>query len=235
MKETKTVSGTPEARAVMHEMMAAFEAFKGANDARLDEIEKKASARCGGGGGTGAAGSGGERGAQAGAGAGPLHHFVVPLPHKGGGDESRLRRLPENGCELRDGAEGGVVVGVELGGLWRAAGDGAGDRAALDGGVAYAGDFDGSDGGLGRVQKAGVDGRRGGRMGGRDGGAAGDGPGDPGVAGVPVGRLVRQSGGNAVPAGRRHDRPGRMAGGQGRGCVRGAGDAGLRQRRDNPG
>ena len=44
MKETKTVSGQPEARAAMHEMMAAFEAFKGANDARLDEIEKKASA-----------------------------------------------------------------------------------------------------------------------------------------------------------------------------------------------
>ena len=44
MKETKTVSGTPEARAAMHEMMAAFEAFKGANDARLDEIEKKTSA-----------------------------------------------------------------------------------------------------------------------------------------------------------------------------------------------
>ncbi len=44
MKETKTVSGTPEARAAMHEMMAAFEAFKGANDARLAEIEKKASA-----------------------------------------------------------------------------------------------------------------------------------------------------------------------------------------------
>jgi len=44
MKETKTVSGHPEARAAMHEMMAAFEAFKGANDARLDEIEKKASA-----------------------------------------------------------------------------------------------------------------------------------------------------------------------------------------------
>ena len=37
MKETKTVSGHPEARAAMHEMMAAFEAFKGANDARLDE------------------------------------------------------------------------------------------------------------------------------------------------------------------------------------------------------
>ena len=44
MKETKTVSGTPEARAAMHEMMAAFEAFKGANDARLGEIERKAAA-----------------------------------------------------------------------------------------------------------------------------------------------------------------------------------------------
>lgn len=44
MKETKTASGSPEARAALHEMMAAFEAFKGANDARLDEIEKKASA-----------------------------------------------------------------------------------------------------------------------------------------------------------------------------------------------
>jgi HK97 family phage major capsid protein len=44
MKETKTVPGTPEARAAMHEMMAAFEAFKGANDARLDEIERKRSA-----------------------------------------------------------------------------------------------------------------------------------------------------------------------------------------------
>jgi HK97 family phage major capsid protein len=44
MKETKQASGQPEARAAMHEMMAAFEAFKGANDARLDEIEKKASA-----------------------------------------------------------------------------------------------------------------------------------------------------------------------------------------------
>jgi HK97 family phage major capsid protein len=43
MKETKTASGTPEARAAMHEMLAAFEAFKGANDARLSEIEKKAS------------------------------------------------------------------------------------------------------------------------------------------------------------------------------------------------
>ncbi|GAA0643711.1 phage major capsid protein [Brevundimonas lenta] len=44
MKETKQASGSPEARAAMHEMMAAFEAFKGANDARLDEIERKASA-----------------------------------------------------------------------------------------------------------------------------------------------------------------------------------------------
>ena len=41
MKETKQAPGTPEARAAMHEMMAAFEAFKGANDARLDEIERK--------------------------------------------------------------------------------------------------------------------------------------------------------------------------------------------------
>ena len=44
MKETKQASATPEARAAMHEMMAAFEAFKGANDARLGEIEHKASA-----------------------------------------------------------------------------------------------------------------------------------------------------------------------------------------------
>ncbi|WP_298160562.1 phage major capsid protein [Brevundimonas sp.] len=44
MKETKQASASPEARAAMHEMMAAFEAFKGANDARLTEIEKKASA-----------------------------------------------------------------------------------------------------------------------------------------------------------------------------------------------
>ncbi|MFT4913441.1 MAG: HK97 family phage major capsid protein [Brevundimonas sp.] len=44
MKETKQAPATPEARAAMHEMMAAFEAFKGANDARLDEIERKAAA-----------------------------------------------------------------------------------------------------------------------------------------------------------------------------------------------
>ncbi|MFN5482205.1 MAG: phage major capsid protein [Brevundimonas sp.] len=44
MKETKTVSGAPEARAALHEMMAAFEAFRAANDARLAEIEQKTSA-----------------------------------------------------------------------------------------------------------------------------------------------------------------------------------------------
>ena len=44
MKETKQASGQPEARDVVREMMTAFEAFKGANDARLDEIEKKAAA-----------------------------------------------------------------------------------------------------------------------------------------------------------------------------------------------
>lgn len=44
MKETKQASGQPEARDVVREMMTAFEAFKGANDVRLDEIEKKAAA-----------------------------------------------------------------------------------------------------------------------------------------------------------------------------------------------
>ena len=44
MKETKQASGSPEARDVVREMMAAFEAVKGANDARLGEIEKKAAA-----------------------------------------------------------------------------------------------------------------------------------------------------------------------------------------------
>ncbi len=42
MKEIKTVSGTPEAREVVREMMVAFEAFKDANDARLNEVERKA-------------------------------------------------------------------------------------------------------------------------------------------------------------------------------------------------
>ena len=40
MKETKQAPATPEARAALHEMMAAFEAFKGANDARLDETKR---------------------------------------------------------------------------------------------------------------------------------------------------------------------------------------------------
>ena len=49
MKETKQASGSPilagsGAQAVVREMMAAFEAFKGANDVRLGEIEKKAAA-----------------------------------------------------------------------------------------------------------------------------------------------------------------------------------------------
>ncbi|WP_453976379.1 phage major capsid protein [Brevundimonas sp. Marseille-Q4549] len=44
MKETKQASGQSEAGAVVREMMAAFEAFKGANDARMSEIEKKAAA-----------------------------------------------------------------------------------------------------------------------------------------------------------------------------------------------
>jgi len=44
MKEVKTVSGSPEAREVVREMMVAFEAFKGSNDARLNEVEKKSAA-----------------------------------------------------------------------------------------------------------------------------------------------------------------------------------------------
>ena len=44
MKEVKTVSGSPEAREVLREMMVAFEAFKGGNDERLMEVEKKAAA-----------------------------------------------------------------------------------------------------------------------------------------------------------------------------------------------
>ncbi|HEY0053517.1 MAG TPA: phage major capsid protein [Caulobacteraceae bacterium] len=41
MKETKQAAASPEARAAMHELMGAFEAFKAANDERLDEIERK--------------------------------------------------------------------------------------------------------------------------------------------------------------------------------------------------
>lgn len=44
MKETKTVPGTTGATAALRDMLVAFEAFKGANDARLHAIEKKASA-----------------------------------------------------------------------------------------------------------------------------------------------------------------------------------------------
>lgn len=42
MKETKQGLASPEARAAMHEMMGAFEAFKAANDERLEAIERKA-------------------------------------------------------------------------------------------------------------------------------------------------------------------------------------------------
>src|SRR3712207_3694176 len=41
MKETKQAAASAEARAQMHEVMAAFEAFKAANDQRLDAIESK--------------------------------------------------------------------------------------------------------------------------------------------------------------------------------------------------
>ena len=44
MKETKQAPAQPEARDAVREVMAAFEAFKGANDARLDEIERKTAA-----------------------------------------------------------------------------------------------------------------------------------------------------------------------------------------------
>lgn len=42
MKETKAVSGSPEAHDVVREMMVAFEAFKEANDQRVGLVEKKA-------------------------------------------------------------------------------------------------------------------------------------------------------------------------------------------------
>jgi predicted phage gp36 major capsid-like protein len=41
MKETKQAAASAETRAAMHEVMAAFEAFKAANDERLEEIESK--------------------------------------------------------------------------------------------------------------------------------------------------------------------------------------------------
>ena len=42
MKETKQGLASAEARAAMHELMGAFEAFKAANDERLEAIERKA-------------------------------------------------------------------------------------------------------------------------------------------------------------------------------------------------
>lgn len=42
MKETKQAAASPEARAARRELMKAFEAFREANNARLDAIEKKA-------------------------------------------------------------------------------------------------------------------------------------------------------------------------------------------------
>lgn len=44
MKETKQVPGSPEAGNALHAVMAAFEAFRDANDQRLGEIERKAAA-----------------------------------------------------------------------------------------------------------------------------------------------------------------------------------------------
>ena len=43
MKETKHAAADPAARAAMHEVMAAFEAFKAANDERLGALESKRS------------------------------------------------------------------------------------------------------------------------------------------------------------------------------------------------
>ena len=41
MKETKHAAPSAETRAALHEVMAAFESFKAANDQRLDEIERR--------------------------------------------------------------------------------------------------------------------------------------------------------------------------------------------------
>ena len=41
MKETKSAVATAETRAAMHEMMAAFEAFKAVNDTRLTALEAR--------------------------------------------------------------------------------------------------------------------------------------------------------------------------------------------------
>jgi HK97 family phage major capsid protein len=44
MKETKQAAPSAETRAALHEVMAAFESFKAANDQRLDELERKGAA-----------------------------------------------------------------------------------------------------------------------------------------------------------------------------------------------
>jgi predicted phage gp36 major capsid-like protein len=41
MKETKQAAASPEARAALHEVLAAFEGFKAANDQRLQALETK--------------------------------------------------------------------------------------------------------------------------------------------------------------------------------------------------
>ncbi len=41
MKEVKSAAASPEVRAALHEVMAVFEAYKAANDARLDAVEQK--------------------------------------------------------------------------------------------------------------------------------------------------------------------------------------------------
>ena len=41
MKEAKQAAASPETRAAMHEIMAAFESFKAANDERIDALETK--------------------------------------------------------------------------------------------------------------------------------------------------------------------------------------------------
>ncbi|MBO9557950.1 MAG: phage major capsid protein, partial [Caulobacter sp.] len=41
MKETKQAAASPEARAALHEVLAAFEGFKAANDQRLAALETK--------------------------------------------------------------------------------------------------------------------------------------------------------------------------------------------------
>jgi predicted phage gp36 major capsid-like protein len=247
MKETKQAPATPEARAAMHEMMAAFEAFKGANDARLDEIERKASAdtlleekvaRIDQAVASAQARldrvvSEGRRPALGVRGRRPLPAACGPPPHWAWGGEGGVRRLSEDaaqsfGLELKAGLStasnsAGYVVPEQT--------ERAIERRLMAGSpmreiatvrtVASAGVF------RKPVSTAGVVVG----LGGRDGGATRDGSGHPGPAGVPVGRSLRLPGGDPVAAGRRPDRPGRMAGRGGRGRLRRAGDHGLRQRR----